>query len=155
MSKWNWAKFELIRAHGAGMELSSACKNMHGRFVKLVRMCPTLLADISSQSWWAKANIASLNYFARAHLIGPWGNTMESLLELDSLWGVVASIPVYLWKSPRYFIFYCSVHTLDISTSGGGQVVGTVARESMSLIIKWPISVQELKAQLLSFKKAT
>ncbi|MBA0786112.1 hypothetical protein Gotri_027628 [Gossypium trilobum] len=52
---------------------------------------------------------------------------MESLLEPDSLWGVVASRPVYLWISPR-----------------GGQVVGTVARESMSLIIKWPVSVQEL-----------
>ncbi|XP_016724219.1 uncharacterized protein [Gossypium hirsutum] len=36
--------------------------------------------------------MASLNCLARAHIIGPWGSTVESLLELGALWDLIVSV---------------------------------------------------------------
>ncbi|PPR81968.1 hypothetical protein GOBAR_AA38746 [Gossypium barbadense] len=64
---------------------------LQGHFVELVQARSISPAKALPHTWLTKAETASLNCLARACVIGPWDSTIESLLELDALWGAIVS----------------------------------------------------------------
>ena len=81
------------RVQGAEIELKLVCKMLQGHFIKLVPTRSISPTKASPHTWLTKAEMASLNCLARARVIGPWGSTIESLLELDALQVAIVSLP--------------------------------------------------------------
>ena len=99
MSSWYWAELkmfwvevELIRAHWAEMEVNSARIKVQGRLIEFVQASSMRPTKVSPQTWSTKAETASLNCLARDRVIGPWGSSKGSLLELGWTWGVAVSL---------------------------------------------------------------